>query len=111
LNESEQRITSDISAQNTRLSRLTLKTWIWLPVTVVSVLLVGWGVIWIEGQVIYNRTQELIQLQANIKELESKGGKIHLNKCGERICIAAAEDSGEWTRNSDSRPMFIPEGY
>ena len=46
-----------------------------------------------------------------LKVLESKGGKIHLNLCGERICMAAAEDSGNWTRNSDDRPMFISEGY
>ncbi|MEZ8340355.1 MULTISPECIES: MbeB family mobilization protein [Vibrio] len=111
LRSSEQKIKGDIRAQNQRMSALVLKSWLWIVLSVVLVLVACSSVIWWQGIIIAQNQIEISNQQSALKVLESKGGKIHLSLCGERICIAAAEDSGNWTRNSDDRPMFIPEGY
>ncbi|WP_242539230.1 MbeB family mobilization protein, partial [Vibrio parahaemolyticus] len=46
LKASEQKITNDIQDQQSRLNLLVMKTWIWLPITVITVLIACWGVIW-----------------------------------------------------------------
>ncbi|MEZ8578088.1 MbeB family mobilization protein [Vibrio splendidus] len=111
LRSSEQKIKGDIRAQNQRMSALVLKSWLWIVLSVVLVLVACSSVIWWQGIIIAQNQIEISNQQSALKVLESKGGKIHLSLCGERTCIAAAEDSGNWTRNSDDRPMFIPEGY
>lgn len=64
---------------------------------------------------------EIEQLQANVVALEKRGGKIVMNTCGKRLCIAASPDQGtnetgrlmslgSWTL-SDGTPLVIPKGY
>ena len=66
---------------------------------------------------------EKAQLEANIAELNKRGGKIQLTTCGGRLCIEASTNQGKddqgntlalggWT-TSDSRkvPLVIPRGY
>lgn len=66
---------------------------------------------------------EKAQLEANIAELNKRGGKIKLTTCGGRLCIEANTNQGKddqgnplalggWT-TSDSRkvPLVIPRGY
>ncbi|WP_422126115.1 MbeB family mobilization protein [Vibrio lentus] len=112
LNESEQRITSDISAQNARLSRLTLKTWIWLPVTVITVLIACWGVIWWQGVTIAQNQQEISHQQSTLKELEAKGGKIQMSTCGDQnqLCIKIDLEASSYGADG-VYPWKIPEGY
>ena len=93
LNESEKRITSDISAQNARLSRLTLKTWIWLPVTLITVLMACWGVIWLQGVTIVQNQEEINRQQSNLEKLNAKTWGIRL------------------IQNNEGRYIVIPEGH
>jgi hypothetical protein len=60
---------------------------------------------------------EKAQLQASIEELSKRGGKIVMNTCGGRLCIAANTDQGlsivNWHNawHVDGVPMVIPQGY
>lgn len=66
---------------------------------------------------------EKVRLEANIAELNKRGGKIQLTTCGGRLCIEASTNQGKddqgtplalggWS-TSDSRkvPLVIPRGY
>ncbi|WP_375732284.1 MbeB family mobilization protein [Vibrio ponticus] len=111
LRSSEQKIKGDINAQNRRMSVLVLKSWAWIGLSIFLVIVACSSVIWWQGSMILANQLEINQQSATIKQLELKGGKIQLSQCGERICIAVAKDGKGWTRKSDDRPMFIPEGY
>ncbi|EJE4210509.1 MbeB family mobilization protein [Vibrio metschnikovii] len=109
LNESEQRITSDINAQNARLSRLTLKTWIWLPVTVITVLIACWGVIWWQGVTIAQNQQEISRQQENLEKLNAKtwGIRFFQDKEGRYIVIPEGYTvKGGWTLNDGQNELI-----
>ncbi|WP_241907375.1 MbeB family mobilization protein, partial [Vibrio sp. 10N.261.45.E11] len=83
LRSSEQKIKGDIRAQNQRMSALVLKSWLWIVLSVVLVLVACSSVIWWQGIIIAQNQIEISNQQSALKVLESKGGKIHLNLCGE----------------------------
>ncbi|MEZ9932007.1 MbeB family mobilization protein, partial [Vibrio sp. 10N.261.45.E2] len=82
LRSSEQKIKGDIRAQNQRMSALVLKSWLWIVLSVVLVLVACSSVIWWQGIIIAQNQIEISNQQSALKVLESKGGKIHLNLCG-----------------------------
>ncbi|MEZ9932008.1 MbeB family mobilization protein, partial [Vibrio sp. 10N.261.49.C12] len=82
LRSSEQKIKGDIRAQNQRMSALVLKSWLWIVLSVVLVLIACSSVIWWQGIIIAQNQIEISNQQSALKVLESKGGKIHLNLCG-----------------------------
>ena len=62
------------------------------------------------------------QLQANVKTLEAKGGRIKLDRCGpdNRLCVEIAHNQGKGVENfrgawhdksDDNRRFVIPKGY
>ncbi|MEZ8504681.1 MbeB family mobilization protein [Vibrio splendidus] len=111
LKDSEIEISNVIDDQTSSLKRLILPSWLWGIAFVVSVILVSWGVIWYQGTLITDNWVTISQQKDRIAELESQGGNLQLSRCGERLCLAQAEGTSNWTRKSDQRPMFIPEGY
>ncbi|WP_409327339.1 MbeB family mobilization protein, partial [Vibrio parahaemolyticus] len=73
LKASEQKITNDIQDQQSRLNLLVMKTWIWLPITVITVLIACWGVIWWQGMTIAQNQQEISRQQSTLQALAAKG--------------------------------------
>ena len=65
---------------------------------------------------------DIAQMQAKVKILEKKGGRILITDCGGRLCIQASSNQGpgaeqwkgaNWTNNSklSGVPLVIPHGY
>ena len=111
LSESEQKIKSGINGLNRRMSFLVLKTWLWLVLTIVMLLGAIQGVLWWQGSQIKDNWNVISKQNETIRQLKAKGGNIKLSQCEDRLCIPVAENGEGWTRKSDQRPMFIPEGY
>lgn len=80
LSASEKKISADISDQSERLSRLALKTWLWLPVTVVLVLTAAWGVVWWQGVMIRDNWQEISRQKAALEKLEARTWGLELSE-------------------------------
>lgn len=64
-------------------------------------------------------TADVAQLQARVDELEKKGGRIIIRRCGKRLCIVASPNQGRgfehwkgtpWI-NDDGVLFVIPKGY
>ncbi|WP_425597881.1 MbeB family mobilization protein [Vibrio diabolicus] len=112
LKASEQKITNDIQDQQSRLNLLVMKTWIWLPITVITVLIACWGVIWWQGMTIAQNQQEISRQQSTLQALAAKGGNIQMNTCGDqkRLCIKIDLDEDSYGANG-VYPWKIPEGY
>ncbi|WP_153038025.1 MbeB family mobilization protein [Aliivibrio fischeri] len=111
LKNSESEISNAINDQTSSLKKLIIPNWLWGIGFVMSVILVSWGVTWYQGILIVDNWVTISQQKEQIKQLESKGGNLQFSQCGDRLCLAQAKGTTEWTRNSDKRPMFIPEGY
>jgi hypothetical protein len=79
-----------ILAQNRRLSRLVLKGWIWLLLTILLIGLMSGGLMWWTGQRITANLAMIDQQNHTLDELSSKGGQIQLSHCGKqsRLCVA-----------------------
>jgi hypothetical protein len=112
LKASEQKITNDIQEQQSRLNLLVMKTWIWLPITVITVLIACWGVIWWQGMTIAQNQQEISRQQSTLKALAAKGGNIQMSTCGDQkqLCIKIDLDEKSYGANG-VYPWKIPEGY
>ncbi|MDX1266191.1 MAG: MbeB family mobilization protein [Oceanisphaera sp.] len=111
LKSSTTTIENAISGQSHRAQRLVLKTWLGCGIAVASILLLAQGLIWYQGVQIADNWQTISQQRQQLATLEKNGSKITLADCGGRLCIPAAKDGKGWTRSSDQRPLFIPEGY
>lgn len=77
--------------------------------------LLGWQVEQIESL-----SAQRAELQANVRALESRGGKIKTALCGGRLCIEASKNQGagriDWngtwkTKDGHETPLVIPRGY
>ncbi|WP_020846113.1 MbeB family mobilization protein [Vibrio harveyi] len=112
LKASEQKITNDIQDQQSRLNLLVMKTWIWLPIMVITVLIACWGVIWWQGMTIAQNQQEISRQQSTLKALSAKGGNIQMSTCGDQnqLCIKIDLDETSYGANG-VYPWKIPEGY
>jgi len=112
LKASEQKIINDIQEQQSRLNLLVMKTWIWLPITVITVLIACWGVIWWQGITIAQNQQEISRQQSTLKALSAKGGNIQMSTCGDQsqLCIKIDLDEKSYGSNG-VYPWKIPEGY
>ena len=110
LNESMQKMSGDIRAHNTRMSRLLLTSWKWAGIVLIALLLLLSGGIWGLGQYIQSQIQEISDNQAMIDELARKGGKLVFSRCGGgRMCI---EIDPKMVRYGDEPHTYmIPKGY
>ncbi|MFG0770224.1 MbeB family mobilization protein [Vibrio plantisponsor] len=109
LRSNEQRITDDINAQSERLSGLVLKTWIWLPVTVITVLLACWGVIWWQGMTIVQNQQEIKRQEIALEKLNAKIWGVSLYQDNEGNYLVIPEGytvQGGWTLNDGKNELI-----
>ncbi|MDI5858146.1 hypothetical protein ODY75_20375, partial [Shewanella xiamenensis] len=67
------KIKSDISAQNANMSRLVLRSWIWVGATLIIVFGSIQGVLWWQGNEILTNQGEFESQRANLRDLESRG--------------------------------------
>ena len=86
------KIKSDISAQNAIMSRLVLRSWIWVGATLIIVFGAIQGVLWWQGNEILTNQREIESQRANLRDLESRGAKIQLRNCNGRLCAQIDED-------------------
>ncbi|WP_196363461.1 MobB protein, partial [Vibrio anguillarum] len=109
---SEQKIKDDIRAQNQRMSALVLKSWLWIVLSVVLVLVACSSVIWWQGKTIVENQLEISQQSKMLEELKLKGGKIQMSTCGdqEQLCIKIDLKADSFGKNG-VYPWMIPEGY
>ncbi|WP_431306224.1 MbeB family mobilization protein [Vibrio splendidus] len=112
LRSSEQKIKGDIRAQNQRMSALVLKSWLWIVLSVVLVLVACSSMIWWQGMTIAQNQQEISRQQSTLKELEVKGGKIQMSTCGDQnqLCIKIDLEASSYGADG-VYPWKIPEGY
>ncbi|WP_419639179.1 MbeB family mobilization protein, partial [Vibrio anguillarum] len=93
LRSSEQKIKGDIRAQNQRMSALVLKSWLWIVLSVVLVLVACSSVIWWQGMIITQNQQEISRQQASLEKLNAKTWGIRL------------------FQDNEGRYIVIPEGH
>ncbi|NAZ55703.1 MobB protein [Vibrio toranzoniae] len=112
LRSSEQKIKGDIRDQNQRLSALVLKSWLWIVLSAVLVLVACSSVIWWQGNTILENQLEISQQSKTLEDLKSKGGKIQMSTCGdqEQLCIKIDLEAESYGRDG-VYPWRIPEGY
>jgi hypothetical protein len=97
--------------------------------SVAGVLIGVWSLVWWERHQVESLSEQrqalaadVAQLQANVAELEKKGGRIRLDKCGpdNRLCVEIARDqggggpvpyAGAWQSSDKQRQFVIPRGY
>ncbi|MGL5798781.1 MAG: MbeB family mobilization protein, partial [Plesiomonas sp.] len=104
LGKNETIISDVISAQNRRVRALLLKTWIWMALSLIAILIASYGVIWLQGEMITKNWQAISEQKDTLQQLEAKGGKIQWNRCGDnrRLCVMIDEKAetygqrGEW---------------
>ncbi|GLD80000.1 MbeB family mobilization protein [Shewanella xiamenensis] len=104
------KIKSDISAQNAIMSRLVLRSWIWVGATLIIVFGAIQGVLWWQGNEILTNQREIESQRANLRDLESRGAKIQLNYCGEKrqLCARVQKKLGEF--GTDGQTYMILAG-
>ncbi|MEZ8196966.1 MbeB family mobilization protein [Vibrio cortegadensis] len=112
LRSSELKIKGDILAQNQRMSVLVLKSWLWIVLSVVLVLVACSSVIWWQGKTIVENQLEISQQSKTLEELKSKGGRIQMSTCGEQeqLCIKIDLEAKSYGNNG-VYPWKIPKGY
>ena len=117
-----------------KLSRATASFgWKWVALAggaaaggIVAVVLVGWLSIWWQRHQVESLLDqkavlqgEVVELQANVANLEKKGGKIKMSICGpkKRFCVEVEPDQGKGVENfkgpfgDDEGRYIIPKGY
>lgn len=110
LNSSADKIKSDIDAQNAIMSRLVLRSWIWIGATLIIVFGAIQAVLWWQGNEILTNQREIESQRANLRDLESRGAKIQLNNCGEKrqLCARVQKNLGEF--GTDGQIYMILQG-
>ncbi|MGL5728917.1 MAG: MbeB family mobilization protein [Plesiomonas sp.] len=117
LKSNETKISAAISAQNRRLRALLLKTWLWIGLSLIAVLIAAYGVIWLQGEMIAKNWQTISQQKETLQQLEAKGGKIQMSTCGkkQRLCVKIDLEESAFGDEQESQkrvyPWMIPEGY
>lgn len=95
---------------------------------IVTVLAVAWGAAWYQRSQVESLAEQkatlqadVAQLQTSVADLERRGGRIRLSKCGpdNRLCVEIAKNQGEgmdgyrgsWVSNDKQQQYVIPKGY
>lgn len=91
---------------------------------IAAVLLAAWLAVWWQRHQVERLAEQkaalqadVAQMQASVKELEKRGGRIVMTTCGGRLCIEASKDqggggkSGVWRNKETGVQFVIPKGY
>ena len=111
LNESTKRIVKDIHAQRSRLMKSVITPMNYVIGALVIGALALILVLMFQGYTIQKRLETQDQMQATINELESRGGGLELNNCGEarRLCVRINKNLTYQTK--DGATYATPTGY
>lgn len=109
---SEQKMKSAIHAQQQSLTKLILKTWLWIPLMLGSLLVMSWGIIHYQGSLIKENYLEIAAQKKTLRTLKQQGGKIQIGACGKEktLCVKIDLDAEAYGKNK-IYPWMIPEGY
>ena len=112
LKNAEKRTADAIRDHNRNLSKLLLRSWIAVLITVLLVGLVSAGLLWWTGQQIASNAAEIQSQRQSLDRLAEQGSRIELSRCGESRtpCVAIKPDSGRYS-GSDGTIYMIPRGY
>ena len=106
LSSSEQKITIAINAQRASMQRLILRTWLWVGVSLITCLSLGWGVLWYQENVIAANVERLSEQKQALAEFEAKTWGVSLmeDKDGQFIVLpkGASVKTG-WTVDNGTR--------
>lgn len=108
LNESEKKTSAAIAAQHQRLRRNALKTWMFIAISIVLVVLLGASAIVTMGWYIDRQVNEIANNRTTLEMLKERGGSANLSHCGEdrRLCVKIDESAGHYQGG-----YRIMEGY
>lgn len=111
LNSSADKIKSDISAQNAIMSRLVLRSWIWIGATLIIVFGAIQAVLWWQGEKILSNMQQIEAQEKTLQALGDRGGKIQFQTCGKQnqLCAKVRPELGEFGLNNEH--YMILQGY
>lgn len=112
LSASEKRTTDAIRAQNQRLQRTALKSWMFIAIPLVMIGLLAAGASVLMGKYITHQVEQIASYNRTLERLETEGSKITLTHCGEnaRLCAKIDED-GESYSNKSGDKYLILDGY
>lgn len=99
--------------------------WKWVAVAaggLAGLFLVALGAVAWQRHQVEQLAEQKAALQASVAELEKKGGRIRLDRCGpdSRLCVEIARDqgggspapyAGAWQSSDKQRQYVIPRGY
>lgn len=110
LKSSEQKISVAINDRNQRLSRLVLRSWSWLLLTVITVTIACWGVIWYQGHQISDNWKMIAEQKRAIAQMRDQGGNLIWNTCGDsgKKCLEIDTKAGSFGEHSQ---YMIPKEY
>ena len=76
---------------------------------IVTVLAVAWGAAWYQRSQVESLAEQKAQLQTDVADLEKRGGRIKLEKCGDqgRLCVRV-DKSRSYGKDGD---YFVVRGY
>lgn len=91
---------------------------------IAAVLLAAWLAVWWQRHQVERLAEQkaalqadVAQMQASVKELEKRGGRIVMTTCGGRLCIEASSNQGDggksgvWRNKETGAQFVIPRGY
>ncbi|HHY0567229.1 TPA: MbeB family mobilization protein [Vibrio parahaemolyticus] len=110
LKSSEQKIINDIQEQQSRLNLLVMKTWIWLPVTLLFLVIVSYGIAWYQGQTILDNQKKIARQKAILEQFQNKtwGLSLYESQKGERFIVIPEGYSimEGWTMNDGKNELI-----
>ena len=112
LSASEKRTRDAIRAQNQRLQRTALKSWMFIAIPLVMIGLLAAGSSALMGKYITHQIEQIASYNRTLERLEDEGSKITLTHCGEssRLCAKIDADSVRYG-NGDDDTYLILDGY
>ena len=110
LNASQQKIKSAINAHNQNIQGTMLKNWLWLLLSVITLLIALQAILWWQGEKIAQNWQAIARQNSQLEALAKQGDKIQISTCGSKsqFCIKVDHSQGTFGKNSE---WMIPEGY
>lgn len=112
LSASEKRTRDAIRAQNQRLQRTALKSWMFIAIPLVMIGLLAAGSSALMGKYITHQVEQIASYNRTLATLEAEGSKIKLTHCGEsrRLCAKIDADSGRYGNGDDDKYLIL-DGY